>query len=118
MHIGHDSNLESVPMKAPSKNVEGKVLFSPEIGWEGHVMRKFTVQKGGHSFNHSHGYYHVIYVVGGKGTLMMGGEITQIKTGSYAYVPANIQHQFVNTNEGAEPLEFLCIVTAEHHSFG
>lgn len=119
MHIGHDSNLETVQIKSSSyKHIEGKVIFSPETGWDGHVMRKFTIQKGGFSGNHSHDFYHVIYVVGGIGTVMLNGEITPVKLGSYAYIPANAPHQLVNTNEGDEPLEFLCIVPAENHTFG
>ena len=118
MHIGHDSNLETVQIKGQSKNVAGKVIFSPESGWDGHVMRKFTVQKDGYTFNHYHDFYHVIYVVGGTGTVMMNDEVSSITAGSYAFIPANVPHQLVNTNDGEEPLEFLCIVPAENHTFG
>ena len=107
--------------ETPSKKVtapgfEGasmQALVGPEQGWEGYVMRLVTVEGGGHTSRHAHPWPHINYVAKGEGVLFLEGEEHPLKEGSYAYVPSDAEHQFLNS--GAEKLEFICIVPEEGH---
>lgn len=116
MAVRHDSLTEAVKIEGlDCDNVVGKLLVSPKMGWEDYSMREFILGKDCYTPNHKHDWSHINYVISGEGTLMIDGEINEIKKGSYAYVPSNAQHQFKNT--GDEDLVFLCIVPAENHKF-
>ncbi len=93
------------------KKVTKQVLIDAEKGWDSHVMRLFTLGEGGYSPKHEHPWPHINFVVSGRGTLMINGKETEIRRGSYAFVPPGSNHQFVNT--GAEDLQFICIVPKE-----
>lgn len=93
------------------KSVLKKVLVSPREGWEGWVMRLFELGAGGYSPKHSHPWPHINYILHGQGTLHLDGQDYQLKTGSYAYVPGDKVHQFLNT--GTEDFRFICIVPEE-----
>ena len=97
------------------KNVKGQVLISPTNGSEQNVLRLFHIAQGGYSANHAHDFPHYIYVLEGEGTLEFNHETFPIRTGSYAFVPNNVQHQLVNTSATGQPLKFLCMVPVEGH---
>jgi quercetin dioxygenase-like cupin family protein len=92
-------------------DVGKRVLVSPAEGWAGWVMRLFDVGPGGHTPRHAHPWPHINFVAAGSGTLHVGGRDHQLVAGSYAYVPADVEHQFLATD--GEPLSFVCIVPAE-----
>ena len=93
------------------KKVTKQVLIDAEKGWESHVMRLFTLGEGGCSPFHKHPWPHIAFIVSGKGILTLEGRETEIKHGSYAFVPPDKEHQFKNT--GTEIMEFICIVPKE-----
>ena len=93
------------------KDVFKKVLLSPKEGWAGNVMRVFKIKSGGNTPKHEHPWFHVNYVLKGKGTLYLDGASYVIEEGAFAYVPAGKVHQFSNTS--TEDLEFICIVPEE-----
>lgn len=114
MIVSHKNNVKAIKVENPAvKGAMMKVLISPTEGWEGHVMRIFEVEAGGYTPKHSHPWPHINYIISGKGTLHLDGEDKVIEAGSFAYVPANSEHQFKNT--GDEKLEFICIVPEEGH---
>jgi quercetin dioxygenase-like cupin family protein len=86
-------------------------LVGPEQGWEGHVMRLFTLAEGGYTPRHNHGWPHINYIVSGSGTLHMNGTDHPVTAGSVAFVPPGTEHQFRNT--GSEDFAFICIVPEE-----
>jgi quercetin dioxygenase-like cupin family protein len=76
------------------------------------ALRSFIVQPGGHTPRHSHDYEHEVYIVGGRGTILLDGAERPIKAGDVIYVPADEVHQFkaAPSAPAAEPLKFLCII--------
>jgi quercetin dioxygenase-like cupin family protein len=90
------------------KNVLKQVPIGPEQGWKNHVLRVFTLQKGGHTPKHSHNWEHVNYVISGKGTLEIEGRKHDLAGGSFAVVPPNTEHQY--SNSGDEDFVMICIV--------
>ncbi len=113
--VNHINHTEKHIVKGDQvKNASMQVLISPKEGWEGHVMRVLNVDAFGYTPKHSHPWYHVNYVLEGKGELQIGDEVFPLSKGSYAYVPENTLHQFRNTSD--ETLKFICIVVEKGHS--
>ena len=109
MFVSHRDEIEKKQIESPSSNkVTKQVLVGPEQGWKDHVMRMFTLGKGGFAPRHAHPWQHIIYGVEGKGMLFMDGKDYPLKAGSTAYVPADILHQI--SNAGDENFVFICIV--------
>lgn len=114
MVINNEKNLEGMPIDNPEvKNVAMKVLVSPQEGWEDHVMRLFDLSDGGHTPRHVHAWPHINYIIEGNGILYLDGKDHPLEAGSYAFVPAGKEHQFIN-NSGSL-LRFICIVPKEGH---
>lgn len=112
MHVGHIKDAIPVELKSPElKDVRKQVLVGPQQGWEGWVMRLFTLSPGGYTPRHSHPWPHINYVTGGEGNLFLGGQEHLLEAGSTAFVPPGVEHQFQNRGEG--DLLFICIVPQE-----
>lgn len=92
-------------------NVMKQVLVGPGQGWQGWVMRLFTIAAQGYTPRHAHPWPHINYIVSGRGTLFLGDQDYEVQAGSVAYVPDNIEHQFQNA--GADDFIFICIVPEE-----
>ncbi|MEC9484979.1 MAG: cupin domain-containing protein [Candidatus Izemoplasma sp.] len=95
------------------KDTSIQVLVGEKEGWDSHVMRVLTVEKGGHTPKHEHPWPHINYVLEGHGSLQIDDKLHPLSPGSYAYVDANTLHQFKNTSN--EPFKFICIVPKEGH---
>jgi len=90
------------------RHVEKRVLVGPSNDAPNFSMRRFTVGAGGCSPYHTHPWEHEVYVLSGQGEVRFAGGGQAVVPGDFAFVPANDEHQFVNT--GDEPFEFLCMV--------
>ena len=93
------------------KNVEKQVLIGGDQGWDSHVMRMFTLGKGGYSPKHTHPWDHMVYIVKGAGVLFIDGVEYPVSGDSVALVPGGKEHQFLQ--RGDEELIFMCIVPTE-----
>jgi len=87
------------------------VLVGPEQGWEGYVMRLFTVKGQGNSPRHAHPWPHINYIVAGEGILYLDGKEHTLKAGGVAFIPPDREHQFINRTDG--DFSFICIVPEE-----
>lgn len=110
MYVDHTEKIPGIEINNPGNalNVIKKVLVGPEQGWQGWVMRLFTISSKGFSPRHTHPWPHINYIVSGQGTLFVNGQDYEVKPGSVAYVPDNAEHQFTNT--GSDDFSFICIV--------
>lgn len=79
-------------------------------------IRQFRVEAGGHTPRHSHDYEHEVYVVSGRGTVHLSGEVRGIGAGDVIYVPADEEHQF--RADAGDGLRFLCVVPVERNCGG
>ena len=112
MPVGDKNNVRTHVLNGENlKNVSKKILVSPNNGWDDHVMRLFEIGKDGYTPKHSHDWFHVNYIVSGKGILHLNGTDYEVSEGSFAYVPAGEEHQFRNI--GNETFSFICIVPKE-----
>ncbi|MGE4378417.1 MAG: cupin domain-containing protein [Candidatus Izemoplasmatales bacterium] len=114
MIVNNINNLVGKIIDSPeAKNAKMKVLVGENEGWKDYVMRVIEVEEGGYTPKHQHPWPHINYVISGSGTLMIKGNENEVSSGSYAYVPSDTLHQFVNT--GKEVFKFICIVPKEGH---
>lgn len=112
MFVDNVKNLDEIKVTAPGVvNAFKKTLIGPQEGWEGWVMRLFTLKDRGCSPRHAHPWPHINYILGGRGVLYAGEKETELAEGSIAYVPSEIEHQFVSTAD--EDFAFICIVPEE-----
>lgn len=112
MYINNVKNIRGVAITGPGvANVSKQVLVGPSNGWDGWVMRHFTLGREGHSSRHSHPWPHIVYVTAGEGTLFLDGGDNLLEPGSVAYVPGDSDHQFLN--RGEKDFSFICIVPEE-----
>ena len=112
MIVAHERDAQRLKLEGDSlKNVFKKVLVSPQEGWDGYVMRVFDLDIDGYTPKHSHSWPHINYILKGKGILHLDGIDHEIEEGSYAYVPGNKLHQFLN--QGNELFSMICIVPEE-----
>lgn len=76
------------------------------------ALRSFRIEPGGFTPRHSHDYEHEVFIVSGRGTVLLEGAERPIKGGDVIYVPADEVHQFKAAPPGksGEPLKFLCII--------
>lgn len=112
MIVSHASLVEGTMYNSNgAKNALKKALIGEKEGWKDYVMRLFEVSENGHSPKHSHPWPHIVFIVKGEGLLEMEGQIHELKTGSYAFVPNDVEHQFRNTGE--DTFSFICIVPPE-----
>jgi quercetin dioxygenase-like cupin family protein len=112
MFVSHDKNIPKLKVESPeAKEAFRQVLVGPDQGWQGWVMRLFTLAEGGYSPRHEHPWPHINYIVSGRGTLFIDGEEHRVEKGSTAYVPAGALHQFLN--RGTDEFVFICIVPEE-----
>lgn len=112
MFVSNVKEIKTVNVNAPGAvNAIKQVLAGPAEGWQGWVMRLFTLASGGKTPRHSHSWPHINYIVRGKGTLYLGGTQHEVEEGSVAYIPGDCEHQFMNTGE--DEFAFICIVPEE-----
>ena len=114
MIVANEKNLEANVINHPdAKKAQMKVPIGAEQGWEDYVLRIVELDTDGHSPRHSHDWPHINYIIEGEGIVHMDGEDIPVTAGGYAYIPANVEHQFLNTADG--PFRFICIVPKEGH---
>ena len=83
-------------------------LLRKEHGVPNFEMRRFTVQKAGHTPYHKHDFEHEVYVMSGEGVLKEEGDEFELHPEDVIYVPAGEMHQF--RNSGDAPFVFMCLI--------
>lgn len=94
-----------------AQGVKMTLLIGREHGAPTFAMRRFTIEPGGHSPQHSHPYEHEVVVLEGAGTLFLDGRTSPLGQGDVVFVPPDVVHQF-RADQGVE-LRFICLVPAQ-----
>lgn len=112
VYVQNVKDIDRFAVSAPGvANVLKQTLVGPGQGWQGWVMRVFTVGAEGHTPRHSHAWPHIVYVLEGTGTLFLGGREHEVGAGHVAFIPPEAEHQF--ENRSGENFRFICIVPEE-----
>ncbi|HHF98089.1 MAG TPA: cupin domain-containing protein [Candidatus Aerophobetes bacterium] len=91
-----------------AKSVTKKVLIGEKEGAPYFVIRYFEVEPGGWTFLHSHPHDHGVFILKGKGKVLLGEEEIDVKFGDVIYIPPHEKHRLKNT--GDTPFGFLCVI--------
>lgn len=83
-------------------------VIGEEEGAPNFVMRVFDVEPGAATPLHTHEWEHEVFVLAGRGRVHGGGEEALLGEGDTVFVAPMEQHRF--TNEGDDPLRFICVV--------
>jgi len=75
------------------------------------ITRYFEVQPGGYSSLERHEHPHAVVIVRGRGRVILGDSVFEIRPLDCVYVAPGDFHQFHAS--GDEPLGFLCVVDRE-----
>jgi quercetin dioxygenase-like cupin family protein len=75
------------------------------------VTRYFEIAPGGHSTLERHEHTHMVVVVRGSGSMILGEETHDLRFLDAVYIAPRTFHQFHAT--GDEPFGFLCVVDRE-----
>lgn len=92
--------------KPTVRGVTKRVLIGRKENAPGIAMRYFEVQPGGNSSLESHPEIHEVFILRGKGKVLLGDVHYPIFEGDVVYVEPDEQHQFL-ASEG-EILGFIC----------
>ncbi|RKY94098.1 MAG: cupin [Candidatus Hydrothermota bacterium] len=83
-------------------------LISKKEGAPNFAMRLFEVEPGGYTPFHEHPWEHEVFVLEGKGKLVLEKEEIPFEKEYFIFVPPDEKHQFKNTGDSI--LRFLCII--------
>ena len=98
-----------IPPEDTAKFATGKVVIGPQDNAQNFVFRYFCVQPGGNStMPDQHIHDHGIYILHGKGEVMLNGQVYPVQARDMVYIAPNDVHGIVNT--GDEPLGFICVI--------
>ncbi|MHB1415005.1 MAG: cupin domain-containing protein [Chloroflexota bacterium] len=86
------------------------ILIGPDDGAANFAMRIFQIPPGKHSKEEEHAHDHGVFIMQGKGRVLLGGEMYDIEAGDAVWVEPDERHRFDNVGEGT--LQFLCVIPA------
>jgi quercetin dioxygenase-like cupin family protein len=102
-HIHYlDEKTEEVT-EAGAHGIKIRTVIGEKDGAPNFYMRVVSFEPGGGSPSHSHSWEHETFVLSGKGTAKVDGEMVDLKQGDVVYVPPNAEHHF----EASEAMEMI-----------
>lgn len=109
MKVQHYTEVMPIAMDNDQvKHVAGRLMIGKEDGAPHFCMRVFEIEKDGFTPKHTHDWEHEVFVHAGAGEVFIDGSWHSLSPGSAVFVPANVEHQFRNTNN--ERFTFVCLV--------
>jgi len=97
-----------IPDEKGANNVTIRWLISRKDGAKNFAMRLFEIEKDGCTPYHRHDWEHEVFILEGKGKLVMEGREEDLNPGDFVFVPPMEWHQF--KNDESERLRFLCLI--------
>jgi quercetin dioxygenase-like cupin family protein len=109
MRKGHFLDVKEEAPPLPSAQSTIRWLISEKDGAPNFAMRVIEIKRKGEKIPlHAHNYEHETFVISGSGRAFTRNASENMKSGDFAYVPANEEHGFENT--GDEPFRFICVI--------
>jgi quercetin dioxygenase-like cupin family protein len=111
MHVGSWKEVDGKAVtEAGANGVTIRVLMGDNVGAPTFTTRHFEVAPGGHTPFHAHPWEHEVFVLSGNGVVRRKDGETEVRAGSFVFVPPDEEHAFANA--GAATFAFLCAIPA------
>jgi len=108
----HKINIDEIPQDGINRvymqGVSIRYLVVEEFGAPNFELRYFELQKGARTSLDQHPYEHEVFVLKGKGKMLIGEEEHELRSGDAVLIEPNEVHRLFQS--GQEPLGFLCVV--------
>ena len=91
-----------------TEGVDFRPLIAKNVNAPNFYLRVFDVAPGGHTPGHAHRWEHEMYVVKGKGKVVLGSREVQIKEGDALLIEPDEDHMFVNSSDAL--LRLICVI--------
>ncbi|HEX7401841.1 MAG TPA: cupin domain-containing protein [candidate division Zixibacteria bacterium] len=109
MKVSNYKNMEAREVKeSGAVGVTIRWLISEKDGAPNFAMRLFEVKPDGYTPYHNHPWEHEVFILEGKGSLVLEDKTVPLNKGDAVLVPGGENHQFKNAS--TEKLIFLCLV--------
>ena len=108
----HKINIDEIPQdginRVYMKGVSIRYLIVEEFGAPNFEMRYFELQKGRKTSLDKHPYEHEVFVLKGKGRMLINDREYELRPNDSILIEPNEIHRLFQ--EGEEPFGFLCVV--------
>lgn len=108
----HKINIDEIPKESINRmymrGVSIRYLVVEEFGAPNFEMRYFELQKDGKTSLDQHDYEHEVFVLRGRGRLVLDGKEYSLRPNDAILIKSKEQHQFFP--DGEDPFGFICIV--------
>ncbi len=91
-----------------TEGVDFRPLLAKNVAPPNFYLRTFDVAPGGHTFNHSHPWEHEMYVVNGRGKIILESGEQEIKEGDAILLEPAEHHMILNDSKSF--LRLVCVV--------
>jgi quercetin dioxygenase-like cupin family protein len=108
---------DTVERRPRSDDPQGyaKPFVNPEVGAERLRMHISCISPGKRAHPpHQHLEEEIMYVLEGRGTMLLGEERTEVSAESAIFIPSNLFHGIENT--GDTPLRYMVILEAKRET--
>ncbi len=103
-------SLRDIAPEHPSgtEGVDFRALLAKNANAPNFYLRIFDVSPGGHTFDHSHSWEHEMYVVKGRGKIVLEPGKEEIREGDAILLEPDEKHMVVNDSRSL--LRLVCVV--------
>ena len=105
-------NIDEIPEEGINRvymrGVSIRYLILEEFGAPNFEMRYFELSKGAKTSIDEHPYEHEIFVLRGRGILLLNDKPVPLRVNDAVLIEPNEKHRLIQ--DGDEPFGFLCIV--------
>lgn len=91
-----------------TKGVDFRPLLAENVDPPHFYLRVFDISPGGHTPLHTHAWEHEVFVVHGKGKIVLESREERLLEGDAVFVEPNELHQFVN--DGKAMMRMICVI--------
>jgi quercetin dioxygenase-like cupin family protein len=93
---------------AGAEGVDFRPLLAENVNAPNFYLRVFDIAPGGHTPLHSHAWEHEVFVVSGKGKVVLERSHEPLAEGDAVFVEPGETHQFVNDGEAV--MRMVCVI--------
>lgn len=91
-----------------TKGVDFRPLLAENVDPPNFYLRVFDISPGGHTPLHKHAWEHEVFIVSGKGKIVLDKREAPLEEGDAVFVEPDEVHQFVN--DSGALLRMICVI--------